>query len=187
MNEKALRKFLIDSNKAGYAGSDDKKWVKESDGSTTINFKKGNFKSHDNFFGGEPYGGRTIVFFNSSKKFEQVKRVKNFRRDTNPANEQNELCGDKNKPIWIMVYYGWIAEGIKPDDVYGILKSALKRMPKNFPFRGPEIYKDEKFIYRNRWRGELERFSGEEKITKEGKLLYKANYMGGLVDQRREA
>jgi len=156
MNKEALRKFLIDSNKAGYAGSDDKKWVKESDGSTTINFEKDNWKSHDNFFGGEPYGGRTVVFF-------------------------------RHKPIWIMVYYGWVAKGVETNVVYGILKSALKRMPKNFPFRGPEIYKDEKFIYRNRWRGELERFSGEEKITKEGKLLYKANYMGGLVDQRREA
>lgn len=33
-------------------------------------------------------------------------------------------------------------------------------------------------------RGEVDRFSGEEKITQGDKLIYKANYLGGLVDQR---
>src|SRR3972149_4062506 len=63
MNKKALKQFLIDSNKAGYAGGEEKKWIKEPDGSTTIPFEKGDFRSHDNFFGGEPYGGRIVVFY----------------------------------------------------------------------------------------------------------------------------
>lgn len=41
MNKNALRQFLVDSNKAGYAGGEEKKWIKETDGSTTIPFKKG--------------------------------------------------------------------------------------------------------------------------------------------------
>ena len=60
MSKESLIQFLVDSNKAGYAGGEEKKWVKESDSSTTIPFEKGQWRSHDNFFGGEPYGGRTI-------------------------------------------------------------------------------------------------------------------------------
>ena len=154
MDKELLRQFLINSNKAGYAGGEEKKWIKEADGSTTIPFEKGEWKSRDNFFGGEPYGGRTIVFY-------------------------------KDKPVWIMVYYGWVAEGIEADPVYGILREALMRMPEEYPYRGPKEYKKDQFVYKNLWIGELDRFSGEEQIFKNDELAYKANYIGGLVDQRK--
>lgn len=153
MNKEALRQFLVDSNKAGYAGGEEKNWVKETDGSTTIPFKKGEWKSHDNFFGGEPYGGRTIV-------------------------------SHEGKPTWMMVYYGWVSEGVATDPVYGILRNALMQMPEDYPFRGPKEYKEGEYVYTNSWGGELERFSGEEKIIQGEELIYKANYIGGLVDQR---
>lgn len=154
MNKETLRQFLIDSNKAGYAGGEEKKWVKEPDSSTTIPFEKGAWRSHDNFFGGEPYGGRTIVFY-------------------------------EGKPYWMMVYYGWVEEGVKTNSVYGVLRNALKQMPEDYPFRGPREYKEGEFTYVNNWDGEVDRFSGEEKITQGDKLIYKANYLGGLVDQRQ--
>lgn len=152
-NKGSLGRFLIDSNRAGYAGGKEKKWIKESDGSTTIPFEKGPWRSHDNFFGGEPYGGRTIVFY-------------------------------QRKPCWIMVYYGWVERGVETDPVYAVLRNALMRMPKEAPYRGPKEYKEGTYVYTNTWKGEIGRFSGEEKITQDGKLIYKANYMGGLVDQR---
>src|SRR3989344_4499971 len=99
-----LKQFLIDSNKAGYAGGEEKKWIKEPDGSTTIPFEKGGFRSHDNFFGGEPYGGRTIVFYDG-------------------------------KPYWVMVYYGWVKEGVEANPVYGVLRNVLMQMPEDNPFR----------------------------------------------------
>jgi len=154
MDKKSLRQFLIDSNKAGYAGGEEKKWIKEADGSTTIPYIQGDWKSHDNFFGGEPYGGRVVVFY-------------------------------KEKPVWIMVYYGWVAEGTATDPIYAILRSALKAMPEDAPFRGPKEFKEGDLIYSNTWTGDVDRYSGEEQITQGEKLLYKANYMGGLVDQRK--
>ena len=154
MDKKSLRQFLIDSNKAGYAGGEEKKWIKEANGSTTIPYTQGDWKSHDNFFGGEPYGGRIIVFY-------------------------------MDKPVWIMVYYGWVAEGIVVDSVYAILRGALKQMPENAPFRGPKEYKEGDLIYSNTWSGDVDRYSGEEQITQGEQLLYKANYIGGLVDQRK--
>lgn len=149
-----LRGFLVESNKAGYAGGDEKKWTKEPDGSTTIPFAKGQWRSHDNFFGGEPYGGRMVVF-----KDEQA--------------------------VWMMVYYGWVAEGVSADPVYGVLRGALMGMPEDYPYRGPEEFKQGEYTYKNKWNGELDRFSGEEEITQDGKVIYKANYFGGLVDKRR--
>ncbi|MBI4039202.1 hypothetical protein HY388_00030 [Candidatus Daviesbacteria bacterium] len=154
MDIKNLRQFLIDSNQAGYASGQEKKWIKEADGSTTIPFEKGDWKSHDNFFGGEPYGGRTIVFY-------------------------------KEKPVWIMVYYGWATEEVETNPIYQVLRNALMKMPQDHPFRGPGKYQDGEYIYTNLWSGELERFFGEEKIIQNDKLVYKANYLGGLVDQRR--
>ena len=154
MNTKDLKDFLVASNLAGYATGSEKKWTKEPDGSTTIHFEKGSWRSHDNFFGGEPYGGRIIVFY-------------------------------KNKPYWMMVYYGWVTEGVEPNSVYEILRGALKQMPKEYPFRGPKKYNDDDYGYDNSWKGNVERYSGEEKITHGKQLVYKANYVGGLVDQRK--
>jgi len=148
-----LKQFLVDSNKVGYAGGEKKKWLKETDGSTTILFEKSEWRSHDNFFGGEPYGGRTVVFH-------------------------------KDKPVWMMVYYGWVAEGVETGPVYGVLRNALMRMPENHPFRGPKKYKEGDFIYTNSWKGEVDRFSGEEQIVQGNQLIYKANYMGGFVNQK---
>lgn len=153
MNEESLKQFLFDLNQAGYGSGEEKKWIKELDGSTTIPYEKGDWKSHDNFFGGEPYGGRTIVFY-------------------------------KDKPVWMMVYYGFVEKGVKTDLVYGILKKALMKMPKEAPFRGPKEFKERGLSYINKWSGDVRNYSGEEKIFLDKKMIYKANYIGGLVDQQ---
>lgn len=153
MRKESLRQFLIDSNKAGYATGEEKQWVKEADGSTTIPFEKNEWRSHDNFFGGEPYGGRVAVFH-------------------------------RNKALWIMVYYGWVVEGVDINPVYKILRNALMRMPEDAPFRGPKEYKEGNIAYANSWEGDVEKFSGEERIVEGELLVYQASYMGGLVDQR---
>lgn len=154
MSKNELKQFLIEANKAGYAGGEEKKWLKETDGSTTIRFEEGEWQLNDNFFGGEPYGGRTIVFY-------------------------------KNKPIWIMTYYGWVVEGTETNSVYQILKEALMHMPKDYPFRGPEEYKQGEFVYTNSWEGDVNRFSGQEQIVQNGKLVYEAHYLGGFVNKSK--
>lgn len=153
MDLKDLKKFLIESNQAGYAGGQEKKWIKEGDSSTSIPYEKGEWKSHDNFFGGEPYGGRLVIFH-------------------------------KGKPVWIMVYYGWVSEGADINMIYSVLRKALIQMPEGAPFRGPRQLVEGKLIYTNNWDGDVKSYSGEEQITENGKILYKANYRGGLVDKR---
>jgi hypothetical protein len=153
MDLTSLTKFLLSSNAAGYAGGDAKKWLKEKDGSTTIPYQEGSWTSHDNYFGGEPYGGRIVV------SFEQ-------------------------KPVWLMVYYGWVQKGVNADDVYVVLQDALKQMPEDAPFRGPKEFRKDGFTYLNFWQGTVERYSGQEQIKLGDKVLYEAHYMGGLVDQK---
>ena len=58
-----LKQFIYAASRATYASGDESIKVKQSDGSTTIEFAEGDFKFHDNYFGGEPYGGREVVFY----------------------------------------------------------------------------------------------------------------------------
>ncbi len=154
MNSESLKKFLYDSNAAGYAGGNSKRWIKNDDGSTTIPYEEGPWRSDDTFYGGEPYGGRIIVFH-------------------------------EGNPFWMMVYYGWVEEGVDHDSVYKILQSALVQMPIEYPFRGPQKYEEDGYVYLNKWQGDIENYSGKEKISKGESLVYTASYMGGLVDQKK--
>ena len=151
----SLRSFLVKAKKAGYASGDAAIKTIEKDHSTTLIYEEDEWKYHDNYFGGEPYGGREVVFY-------------------------------KNLPVYIMTYYGWVNKKVSDiAPIYKTLQEALFLIPENKPFRGPEIYKQNEFIYLNKFEGDITQFSGEETITDiDGIELYKAKYMGGLVDQR---
>src|SRR2546427_12109320 len=63
MDEAGLIRFLLDASRRGYAAGRTAVKVREADHSTTIVHERGDWKFHDNYFGGEPYGGRSVVFF----------------------------------------------------------------------------------------------------------------------------
>lgn len=152
MNE--LKTFMYEANQLGYLTGNYKDWIKEKDGSTTICYAKENWKMLDNFFGGEPFGGRLTIFY-------------------------------KNKPVWIMVYYGFIKEFILPiEEVYRFLRSALLNIPKEFPIRGPKKYVEKNLTYKNTWQGKINQYFGKEKIFIENKEIYQAFYFGGLINLR---
>ena len=156
INLNELCKFLVKAKKSTYAAGDTAKKVIEGDKSTTLVFEEGDWRYHDNYFGGEPYGGREVVLF-------------------------------QDKPIYIMVYYGWVNEGVSDaQSVYKVLQSALRLIPEDKPFRGPKQYQLDGFEYLNVFEGEINNFSGEETIKSvDGIEIYKAKYIGGLVDQRK--
>src|SRR2546428_10505742 len=62
MDEAALLQFLLDASRRGYAAGGSVVKVQEADHSTTIVLEHGKWRFHDNYFGGEPYGGREGVF-----------------------------------------------------------------------------------------------------------------------------
>jgi hypothetical protein len=59
-----LRAFILEASRATYASGDESIKETQADGSTTIEYKSGDYRFHDNYFGGEPYGGREVVFLN---------------------------------------------------------------------------------------------------------------------------
>jgi hypothetical protein len=59
MNE--LQKFILEASRATYASGDESIKQKQPDGSTTIRYESGRYAFHDNYFGGEPYGGREAI------------------------------------------------------------------------------------------------------------------------------
>lgn len=157
---KEVCSLYLEANKqVGYGSGNESNWIKESDGSTTIryplkNYETADWKFNDNFFGGEPYGGRIVIIY-------------------------------ENKPIWLMVYYGLVeplADNIP--EIYHFLKQALMKAPEEFPLRGPERLKINEFEYRNKWKGNLTEYSGQENIYQRGLGVYHAIYSGGLINLR---
>ncbi|MFA4975787.1 MAG: DUF5680 domain-containing protein [Candidatus Paceibacterota bacterium] len=157
INIKKLSDFLSNANKVGYSSGIKAKKIKEKDKSKTIIFKKGDWKFHDNYFGGEPYGGREVVFFKNKPVYMIV------------------YYGFVNKSV----------SDFKK--VYKFLQEALSQKSKNsLQRRGPKKYVSGDFVYTNNFNGKIESFYGEEIIKIKGKKVYSARYAGGLVDQRIE-
>lgn len=157
MDLKALKKFLVETKKAGYGAGNSKSWIKEKDGSTTIPLESGHWRMHDNFFGGEPWGGREVVFF-------------------------------KEKPVWIMVMYGSVDTSYNDfETVYKFLQKALRNQPEDLPLRGPKLFQESNFIYKNKTEGTLEDFFGEEEIYQGKKRIYKMKYSGGWIDRQKNS
>ena len=82
MKENELKKFIFEASRASYASGDDSIKHKEADGSTTITYSSGEYRMHDNYFGGEPYGGREVVFLNNKVKI----KLTGFSHDLNKQN-----------------------------------------------------------------------------------------------------
>ncbi len=148
-----LKAFIDESSKAGYEGEDLQYETKEADGSTTLSYESGEWKFHDNYFGGEPYGGRTVYFY-------------------------------KGKPVHLTVFYGYTEQVENPDEVYKFLRKSLRSADKE-EFRGPKEFKEGNLLYTSKLEGDLEKFTLEEKIFRDGQEIYKAYFFGGLVDQRK--
>jgi hypothetical protein len=151
----ALIRFLLASNQHGYAAGGGARQHRERDRSTTIVHEAGEWALHDNFFGGEPYGGRAVVVHRGAPIWMLV------------------YYGFVDGP----------AELVQP--VYSFLRGALLRAPDDFPVRGPKELVEGRFTYRCHHTGDVGRFLGEETIHQDGRLNYTAWFSGGLVDQRR--
>ncbi len=152
MNSTLIKEFVFKASKATYASGDNSIKHKELDGSTTISFKEGDYRYHDNYFGGEPYGGREVVFH-------------------------------QEKPVWMMVYYGFVHSTVPHNEVYVILMEALRNTTPEVPMRGPKLFEKENWKYESSLEGDFDSFSGVERIYKGTECVYEARYVGGLVDQ----
>lgn len=148
-----LSQFLIQAKTATYAAGDTAKKIKESDHSTTLVFEEWDWKYHDNYFGGEPYGGREVVFF----EWKPIWMMTYYG-----------WVEESIKVAW---------------EIYSILQWALRNIPEDAPYRWPTKYQSWEYYYSNSHTWSLEQFSGKETIEKNGEIVYQAQYMGGSVDR----
>ena len=154
MDTKQLSKFLVKAKTNTYASGGEGGEKILSDGSKEFNFKEKEFKYRDRYFGFNPFIGEEIVW-------------------------QNE------KVIWGMNYYGEIiAEIIPAKNIYQFLREALRKIPDDKPFRGPDNFKKSDFKYINKIEGTLGKFTGEEIIFYKKQPVYKLNYHGGFVTMK---
>jgi Domain of unknown function (DUF5680) len=150
-----LTRFLFEAKDHGYADIQRVRPTAERDHSLTMDYESGDWRFHDNFFGGEPYGGRAVVFVKGRPLWMMVYYG----------------CVD-----------GTDAD-VQP--VYTFLQAALRQAPAELPLRGPEEFSDGPFTYRMAVHGTVENFWGEETIHRHGRQVYVARFAGGLVDRRR--
>lgn len=89
-----------------------------------------------------------------------------------------EAVWDNQIPLYAMNYTGRVVgDGFSGD----FLKEALKRVPKNAPFRGPESYAEGPYAYACRVEGDVEWFHGYEEITYQDTKVYECYFHGGIV------
>lgn len=151
MDINQLSKFLVKVKINTYASSGEGGEKVIPDGSKELEFKEGEFRYRDRYFGFNPFVGQEVVFQNG-------------------------------KIVWGMNYYGKVVSKIiPPKQVYQFLQGALKKIPEDKPFRGPQRFKKDNFQYFNKVKGAVEKFEGEEKIFYKGKIMYRLIYHGGIV------
>ncbi|MDD5696847.1 MAG: DUF5680 domain-containing protein [Candidatus Pacebacteria bacterium] len=154
MDTKQLSKFLVRAKINTYASSGEGGEKNLPDGSKELEFKEGEFKYQDRYFGFNPFIGEEIVFHN--KKFVWGM---NYRGKV-------------------------ISQIVSPKKIYQFLRDALKNITEDKPFRGPDRFEKGNFKYFNKTRGTIENFDGEERVFYKRKIVYKLVYHGGLIMEK---
>ncbi len=149
-----LQEFLVAAKGATYAAAGDEASVSALvPGTKQLEYRAGDFFYRDIYAGFLVFAGQEIVYFRDS-------------------------------PVWSMSYAGGTLSGADMDEarkVYALLRSALRRLPKEQPFRGPSRLDDEAYRYTNASNGDLGRFHGVERIACGETLVYELHYSGGLL------
>ena len=92
-----------------------------------------------------------------------------------------EAVWEKGLPVWGMNYYGKMLVEKVPEGFGEFLKSALMRVPRETPFRGPKDHSVGNYAYHCVWKGDLKHFEGTEEISLDGKAIYQLGFHGGEV------
>ena len=83
-----------------------------------------------------------------------------------------------NNPIWAMNYTGRTLGDLFSGD---FLKEALLHVTEATPFRGPNIYRKDRYVYHNKVSGDLSWFHGNEEIYCDDILVFECIYHGGKI------
>ena len=143
--------FLLKAKLRTYATGGEGNERNLEDGTREMSYREGDFFYRDHYFGFNPFIGEEVVW-------------------------------EKDKAIWAMNYYGIVTdESISAGDVYHFLQKAMQQITTERPFRGPNEYREGEFLYQDKSDGNVDQFSGEEKIFFQDRQVYFLKYHGGKV------
>lgn len=147
--------FLVNAARNMYASLDDAATVSPLlPGSSQLEYRDGAFFCRDVYFGSAYFVGHTTAYHGES-------------------------------PVWGMCYAGGVMDGVvSPEErvkVYEFLRSALRQVTPERPYRGPSRFCQGGYIYTDESQGDIERFWGVETISWNGRPAYRLRYAGGLL------
>lgn len=76
---------------------------------------------------------------------------------------------------------GILRPEVDADEVYEILRSALRQVKPERPWRGRDMFSIGPYVYRSVSHGPVERFWGIETIAREGHVVYQLRHHGGVL------
>jgi hypothetical protein len=90
-----------------------------------------------------------------------------------------------DRVIWSMVYCGGVALNVTDEAAVALIHSCLRQalyiVEAERPFRGPRAFGRDGLRYVDDSEGDLASFHGTERIMRDGALIYRLEYCGGLV------
>jgi hypothetical protein len=90
-----------------------------------------------------------------------------------------------DRVVWSMVYSGGVAPGVIDEAAIALIHSCLRQalyiVEPIRPFRGPRAFGRDGLRYLDDSEGDIAAFRGAERITRDGTLVYRLEYCGGVV------
>lgn len=149
-----LEQFLVKAKVSAYANAGEGGEGILADGCKELTYQEGEFKYRDRYFGWNPFVGEEAVW-----QGEQL--------------------------VWAMNYYGLVFDEVVPaGQVYAFLQQAMNQVAEGRPFRGPCTLRKDDYEYFDESNGNVDRFTGVERILYRGQEIYRLNYHGGRVGMK---
>jgi hypothetical protein len=146
-----LTQFVVAAKAACYVGGGERAPASRL-GSKDLRFSQGDWSYLDSYFGGTDFLGQETVWF-------------------------------KDQPVWAMNYYGAVLEAAAIDGARGaeVIRAALSALYREGRFLGGWSYNHGPYLYTDESTGDVAMFTGVETIMREGKLVYRLHYHGGMI------
>jgi hypothetical protein len=151
-----LQEFLYEALLRGYGSESNSTDAESADGSTKLPpYECGDWKYVDEYYGGEPYSGITVIYYKGVACFSMV--------------------------YWGKVLSGVDRQSVY-DCLMPALMATNPAHPWRGP---NQFVAANGLRYTNLWHGSIEKFYGQEKIgNTDDDWLYEADYRGGIINLR---
>lgn len=153
--QEELLRFLLEAKRRTYAAQGDEATVTPLlPGSKQLEWREGDWLYRDIYYGMAFFVGQETVFF-------------------------------QDVPVWSMSYAGGVAASVLTQErifqIYRFLRSAMRQVGPDHPFRGPSRWQEGEFVYTDQHQGEIGAFLGSETITFQEASVYELHYSGGFL------